>query len=63
MPGRQILDGVLIVNEVLDFAKRKRKRCLALKVYFQKAYDLVSRSYLDYMLVRLGFDGCVLSFR
>lgn len=45
--GRQILEGVVITNELIDLAKRERKRCLALKVDFEKAYDSVSWPFID----------------
>ncbi|GJZ04235.1 RNA-directed DNA polymerase, eukaryota [Tanacetum coccineum] len=37
--GRQILDGPFILNEVLDWCKRKKKKALFFKVDFAKAYD------------------------
>lgn len=55
LPGRQILDGVGVVNEVIDLVKKKRDKCLLFKMDFEKAYDSVSWSFLDYMLTRLGF--------
>ncbi|XP_058733800.1 uncharacterized protein LOC131605468 [Vicia villosa] len=39
--GRNIMDGVLVVNEVLDLAKRDKRSCVVLKVDFEKAYDRV----------------------
>lgn len=57
LPGRQILDGEVIVNEVLDLAKQSGKRCLALKVDFGKAHYSVSWSFIHYMLMRLGFNS------
>ncbi|XP_058757847.1 uncharacterized protein LOC131631081 [Vicia villosa] len=41
VPGRNIADGVLFVNEVLDLAKREKRSCVVLKVDFEKAYDRV----------------------
>ena len=55
--GRNILDGVVVVNEVVDMAKRSQKKCLILKVDFQKAYDTVNWKYLDYMMSRMGFNA------
>ena len=55
--GRNILDGVVVVNEVVDLAKRSKKKCLILKVDFQKAYDTVNWKYLDYMMERMGFNA------
>ena len=39
--GRQILDGILIANELVDDAKVKKKDLLMFKVDFEKAYDSV----------------------
>ncbi|MCH79914.1 RNA-directed DNA polymerase (Reverse transcriptase), partial [Trifolium medium] len=54
--GRQLMDGVVVVNEVIDFARRAKKECLILKVDFAKAYDSVEWSFLEYMLRRFGFN-------
>ncbi|XP_058784295.1 uncharacterized protein LOC131659071 [Vicia villosa] len=67
VPGRNIAGGVLVVNEVLDLAKRKKRRCLVIKVDFEKAYDRVSWSFLRFVLIKMGFgarwlrwmEGCV----
>jgi hypothetical protein len=53
--GRSLVDGVVVVNEVVDLAKRSRKECVIFKVDFAKAYDSVSWNFLDYMLQRFGF--------
>ncbi|GAU47706.1 hypothetical protein TSUD_177110 [Trifolium subterraneum] len=53
--GRHLADGVVVANEVVDLAKRAKKECLVFKVDFEKAYDSVSWSFLDYMLRRVGF--------
>lgn len=39
--NRQILDGILIANEVVDEASRFNKELLLFKVDFEKAYDSV----------------------
>lgn len=57
LPNRQIMDGVLVDNEIIDLAKR-RDQCLLLKVDFEKAYNSVSWKYLDYMLGWMG-SNCV----
>ncbi|GKV09632.1 hypothetical protein SLEP1_g21103 [Rubroshorea leprosula] len=54
--GRQLVDGVIIANEVIDGVKRKRKNCFIFKVDFEKAYDKVCWEFLDYMMMRLGFN-------
>ncbi|GJV46244.1 hypothetical protein Tco_1430780 [Tanacetum coccineum] len=43
---RQILDGPFILNEVLDWCKRKKKKALFFKVDFAKAYDSVRWDFL-----------------
>ncbi|KAK2397838.1 hypothetical protein QL285_059374 [Trifolium repens] len=53
--GRQLVDGVVVVNEVIDFAKKFKRECLIFKVDFEKAYDSVNWGFLDYMLRRFGF--------
>jgi hypothetical protein len=41
LKGRQLVDGLVVENEVGDFAKKTRKEFLILKVDFMKAYDPV----------------------
>lgn len=54
--GRNILDGMLMVNETIDLAKREGRKCLALKIDFEKAYDCVSWNFLRFMLGNIGFS-------
>ncbi|MCI30618.1 transposon TX1 putative protein, partial [Trifolium medium] len=44
LKGRLLVDGVLVVNEVVDLAKKSGKACLIFKVDFEKAYDSVDWS-------------------
>ncbi|XP_071688860.1 uncharacterized protein [Rutidosis leptorrhynchoides] len=53
--GRQILDGPLILNETIEWYKRRKEKLLILKIDFEKAYDTVNWEFLDYMLRILGF--------
>jgi hypothetical protein len=53
--GRQILDGVLIANEIVDEAKRKKKEALMFKVDFVKAFDSVDLNFLDFVMQKMGF--------
>jgi hypothetical protein len=54
--GRNLVDGVLVVNELVDMAKRQRRECLIFKVDFEKVYDSVDWGFLEYMLRRMSFD-------
>nr|GEW84339.1 RNA-directed DNA polymerase, eukaryota, reverse transcriptase zinc-binding domain protein [Tanacetum cinerariifolium] len=68
--GRKILDGPLILSEIIDWYKKRKKKML-FKVDFEKAFDYVSWKYLDYMLHKLGFgstwrtwiNNCLMSAR
>jgi hypothetical protein len=55
LPNRHILDGVLVINEIIDLAKRRKDKCLLFKVDFERAYDKVNWQFLDYMMGRMGF--------
>jgi hypothetical protein len=44
---RQILDGILVANEVVDDARGNQKELILFKVDFEKAYDFVDWRYLD----------------
>jgi hypothetical protein len=52
---RQILDGILIANEVVDEARKYKKELLLFKVDFEKAYDSVDWGYLDAVLGKMEF--------
>ena len=39
---RQILDDPLMVNELIDWYKKIKKKLMLLKIDFEKAYDYVS---------------------
>ncbi|KAJ9535650.1 hypothetical protein OSB04_un001199 [Centaurea solstitialis] len=53
--GRNILDGVLINNEVVDFVRNKRRTGLIFKVDFEKAYATVDWDFLLDTMKRMGF--------
>jgi len=55
LKGRQILNEPVILNEIIDEAKKKRKPCAIFKIDFKKAYDSVNWEFLEYMLRRMGF--------
>ncbi|PNX72596.1 cysteine-rich receptor-like protein kinase, partial [Trifolium pratense] len=45
--NRQILDGILIANEIVDEARKSKKDLMLFKVDFEIAYDSVDWGYLD----------------
>jgi hypothetical protein len=53
--NRQILDGILIANEVVDEARKARKELMLFKVDFEKAYDSVDWGYLDAVMHKMEF--------
>jgi len=53
--GRQILDGLLVVNEVVHETKKLNRNLLLLKVDFEKAYDSVDWNYLDDVMCQMSF--------
>jgi len=40
--GENLVDEVVVVNELIEFAKKSKRGCLILKVNFQKAYKLTN---------------------
>jgi len=53
--GRQILDGILVANEVVEDARKCKKELLLFKVDFEKAYDSIDWRYLDGVIHKRGF--------
>ncbi|GAU35959.1 hypothetical protein TSUD_207630 [Trifolium subterraneum] len=54
---RQILDGILIANEVVDEARKSKNDLMIFEVDFEKAYDSVVWGYLDEVMGRMSFPG------
>jgi len=53
--GRQILDGILVANEVVNEAKKLKKNLLMFKVDFENAYDSVDWNYLEDVMCKMSF--------
>ncbi|GKA98386.1 cytochrome P450 [Tanacetum coccineum] len=51
-----IIDGPLIVDEIIAWAKKRKKRCMFLKVDFEKAFDTLSWSFLLSIMEQMGFS-------
>ena len=55
--NRQILDGILIANEVVDEARKSKKELMLFKVDFEKAYGSVDLEYLDSVMGKIYFPN------
>ncbi|XP_071734031.1 uncharacterized mitochondrial protein AtMg01250-like [Rutidosis leptorrhynchoides] len=55
MKGRFILDSILITNEVVDYVKQIKKKCLIFKEDFQKAFDSINWNFLLHVMNLMGF--------
>jgi hypothetical protein len=53
--GRNIMDGVMSLHEILHEAKRKKQQGIVLKLDFEKAYDKVDWEYLMKCISQKGF--------
>jgi hypothetical protein len=53
--GRNILEGVVIVHEVVHELRRSRGKGLILKIDFEKAYDRVRWEFLSQVMVGRNF--------
>ncbi|GKC60364.1 putative RNA-directed DNA polymerase, eukaryota, reverse transcriptase zinc-binding domain protein [Tanacetum coccineum] len=55
--SRQILDGPLMLNEIINWYKKRKQSLMIFKVDFEKAFDSVSWDFLDRIMGFMGF-GC-----
>ena len=53
--GRNILDGPLILNEVLAWYQERNKELMVFKFYYEKAFDSLRWDFLDFIMEKLGF--------
>lgn len=57
LKDRNILDGAVVLNEVVEEARKTKKCRIIFKVDFAKACDSIDWGYLLEMLVRMNFPG------
>ena len=62
IPGRNIIDGVVILQEVLHKLRVKKEQGIVLKLDFEKAHDRVDWSFLEEVLIRKGFSATWISW-
>jgi hypothetical protein len=58
VPGRLIMDNIITAYECLHFMKKnhaKKNRFCVLKLDMRKAYDRLEWSYLETVMIKLGF--------
>jgi hypothetical protein len=57
LPGRNILEGVVVLHEALHELRRKKQKGVILKLDFEKAYDKVNWNFLQQLLRLKDFSG------
>ncbi|KAL9676049.1 hypothetical protein QQ045_004262 [Rhodiola kirilowii] len=55
--NRSILDGIMVINELIHAMKFKKRAALIIKLDFWKAYDSVSWEYLEKIQRSMGFGS------
>ena len=53
--GRNILEGVVVLHEVIHELKTTKRKGIILKIDFEKAYDKVRWDFLEEVLTGKGF--------
>jgi mannosylglycoprotein endo-beta-mannosidase len=57
MPGRHILEGVVLLHESIHELHRRKLDGVLFKIDFEKAYDKVKWHFLQQVLRMKGFDA------
>jgi hypothetical protein len=56
IPGKHILEGILVLHETIYELHRKKLDDVLLKINFKKAYDKLKWPFLQQTLIMKGFD-------
>jgi hypothetical protein len=54
--GRNIMDGIVSLHEMIHEAKGKKQQGIILKLDFEKSYDKVDWEYLSKCISQIGFS-------
>ena len=57
IPGRNIMEGVMILHETIPELHTKNLNCVLFKIDFEKAYNKVNWSFLQQVLRVKGFSS------
>ena len=57
LADRSIMDGPLIVNELVEWWKKSKSKAFLFKVDFNKAYDNVNWAFLMSIMTQMGFPA------
>ncbi|XP_035830800.1 uncharacterized protein LOC118480187 [Helianthus annuus] len=57
LTGRNIMDGPLVLNEVLSWLRKNKREGMFFKVDINKAYDSVNWSFLDSVMAQMRFPS------
>ena len=52
---RCILDGPLIISEVIAWATKAKRKLMVFKLDFEKAFDTISWQFLDEVMAQMNF--------
>ncbi|GJX03839.1 hypothetical protein Tco_0189755 [Tanacetum coccineum] len=61
LQDRNILDGPLVLNEIMAWHRKCKEHLMVFKVDFEKAFDSLRWDFLDLVMVKLGFGLHVLT--
>lgn len=54
-----MVDGVLVINEIANYAKSFMKDWLLFKINFEKAYHIICWRYLRKVMTLMGLENGV----